>query len=165
MMQHITWPRGVICHSFGSLLFLSFLSLHLPLFTSPPFHFYLFASFSLSFLHFLPSNRSHYCFNGSAPTSASKLSAKITGNRTSKWRCIPGCWKGMCKVKRAGLEEQRTGICKKGYRQERAGVHPLIQARSRAPLLQQLIKSSTGLLSGIISPRKNIFHSHRMKNK
>lgn len=104
MMQHVTWPRGVICHSFGSLLFLSFLSLRLPLFTSPSFHFYLFAFFSLSFLHFLPSNRSHYCFNGSAPMSASMLSAKITGNRTSEWTCLPVSWKGMHKAKRAGLE-------------------------------------------------------------
>lgn len=103
-MQHITWPRGVICHSFESMLFLSFLSLHLPLFTSPPFTSIFLPPFLSPFCtSSLPTDPT-IASNGSAPISASVLSAKITGNRTSKWRCIPGSWKGMPKAKRAGLE-------------------------------------------------------------
>lgn len=41
-----------------------------------------------------------------------------------------GPGKGCLKQREQDLREQRTGICKKGYRQERPGVHPLIQAKS-----------------------------------
>lgn len=145
-MPYITWPRGVICHSFGSLLILSCLSLHLPLFTSPSLHFCLFASFSPSFLHFSPSNRSHYCFNGSAlplcylPKS---LATKHLGGGA-----FQGPGKGCLKQREQDLREQRTGKCKKGYRQERPGVHPLTQAESSPPAAADRIIYSTSIWNG-----------------
>lgn len=164
-MQHITWPRGVICHSFISSIFLSFLSLHLPLFPSPPFHFYLFASFSLSFLHFLPSKRSHCCFNGSAPVSASLLSAKITGSRTSKWRCIPGSWKGMCKAKRAGLEGAEDWDMQEGLKAGKTWDRSIDagKVKSSPPAAADRSISSISIWNG--QSNKNIFHNHKDKNK
>lgn len=165
-MQYITWLREVICHSLGSLLFLSFLS-------SPPSPFH-FSSLFTSI--FLPPFLSPFCISSlpadptvglTAPLQSLSLCYLLKSLRTEHlsgdaFQC-PG--KGCIEQREQDLRGRRTWICKKSYRQERPGVHTLVQTKEKAHPQQWLKEFSTAFLPGTVSPRKIIFHSQKEKNK